>query len=273
MSLSSPGPITVKLPDVPSVPARFRGRFYRITKLLGEGHTNAKLAKSNAAGLGYRSFGLSLSPGKSSGAQLCASASPGCLAACLFRQGRGKVYATSAARIARAVAFVKHRLWFGRKLHSEVAAAVRRASRAGLIAAFRLNVVSDVPWENVFPGLFSAFPDAVYYNYTKHLKRAIRFARGDRPPNYFLTFSRSECNESDCRAVLQAGGSVAVVFRSKPLPPTWRGYPVIDGDETDLRFLDPPNVVVGLTAKGTGKDDVSGFVVDAGGRLSLPLAP
>jgi hypothetical protein len=36
---------------------------------------------------------------------------------------------------------------------------------------------------------------------------------------------------------------------------------VIDGTETDLRFLDPNNVVVGLKANGKAKKDVSGFVV------------
>jgi hypothetical protein len=39
------------------------------------------------------------------------------------------------------------------------------------------------------------------------------------------------------------------------------GKPVVDGDETDLRFLDPKGVIVGLKAKGKGKKDESGFVV------------
>jgi hypothetical protein len=36
---------------------------------------------------------------------------------------------------------------------------------------------------------------------------------------------------------------------------------VIDGTETDLRFLDEKGVVVGLLAKGKAKKDVSGFTV------------
>jgi hypothetical protein len=55
------------------------------------------------------------------------------------------------------------------------------------------------------------------------------------------------------------GGNVAVVFDK--LPSTWKGYPVINGDESDLRFLDPKNVIVGLKAKGKGKKDASGFVI------------
>ena len=64
--------------------------------------------------------------------------------------------------------------------------------------------------------------------------------------------------------VLQAGGNVAVVFatkKNKELPDEWKGYKVIDGDKSDLRFLDDKNVIVGLRAKGDGIKDESGFVV------------
>ena len=85
-----------------------------------------------------------------------------------------------------------------------------------------------------------------------------------------MTFSRSETNDDDCRAVLAAGGNVAVVFRKKPLPSIWHGFPVLDGDQTDLRFLDPAGSVIGLTAKGSAKKETSGFVVDVG-RITLPV--
>jgi hypothetical protein len=55
------------------------------------------------------------------------------------------------------------------------------------------------------------------------------------------------------------GGNVAVVFDE--LPKTYLGYEVINGDDTDLRFLDKKGVVVGLKAKGKGKYDKTGFVV------------
>jgi hypothetical protein len=50
-----------------------------------------------------------------------------------------------------------------------------------------------------------------------------------------------------------------VVF--KKLPKKYLGRKVIDGDETDLRFLDPKNSIVGLIAKGKARHDQSGFVV------------
>jgi hypothetical protein len=258
-----------------------RGMPYQVKKLLADGDSNTKIAKSNAgtATHTYRTWALSLAPANESGHQLCASSSPGCREACLFKQGRGAWPNTQVARVAKAIAYMEHREWFLERLRCEVEAAIRVAKRAGEKAAFRLNVVSDVQWESIVPCLFCDNPDGQFYDYSKHARRAIKFASGGGPKNYHLTFSRSETNQTDCLAVLAAGGNVAVVFRGRPLPDSWRGYQVSDGDQTDLRFLDPTNVVVGLVAKGTGRHDASGFVVDQDSvvqqnpRFALPVAP
>jgi hypothetical protein len=52
-----------------------------------------------------------------------------------------------------------------------------------------------------------------------------------------------------------------MVFR-KCLPKTWGGFKVINGDETDLRFLDGKGVIVGLVAKALAKKDETGFVIE-----------
>ena len=107
------------------------------------------------------------------------------------------------------------------------------------------------------------FPNVTFYDYTKNPKRFNK----KLPKNYHLTFSRSEDNDKDVERVLAKGGNVAVVFGVKnvnQLPTTYKGYKVINGDETDLRFLDEKNIVVGLkyklmTGKGTAgvnKDNV-----------------
>ena len=75
-----------------------------------------------------------------------------------------------------------------------------------------------------------------------------------------MTFSRSEVNDLDAYRLLKDGGNVAVVFKNE-LPQFWNGFPVINGDDTDLRYFDPKNVVIGLKAKGKAKKDISGFVV------------
>ncbi len=85
---------------------------------------------------------------------------------------------------------------------------------------------------------------------------------GKMPDNYHLTFSRSEETSDDrMLRILHKGGNVAVVFRGS-LPKTYLGYPVVDGDENDLRFKDPKGVIVGLVEKGLAKKDETGFVVE-----------
>jgi hypothetical protein len=78
--------------------------------------------------------------------------------------------------------------------------------------------------------------------------------------------SYSEKNFEYANLVKQAaqatGKNMAVVFRRKAdIPKTFLGLPVLDGDKDDLRFLDKPNHVVALYAKGKAKQDKSGFVI------------
>ena len=122
-----------------------------------------------------------------------------------------------------------------------------------------LNTTSDISWENY--NLFEKFPMLQFYDYTKIQKRALKFARGEYPPNYHLTYSLNEDNYDKAVEVLNEGGNIAVVFR-KDLPDTFMGKKVVNGDLHDLRYLDPKNVVVGLKAKGKAKTDYSGFVMN-----------
>jgi hypothetical protein len=81
----------------------------------------------------------------------------------------------------------------------------------------------------------------------------------DAPVHYTYSLDVGSARETHALDYLRAGGNVAVVFRGG-LPETWNGYPVIDGDVTDVRYLDPRGVVVGLKAKGKARTDTSGFV-------------
>jgi hypothetical protein len=105
--------------------------------------------------------------------------------------------------------------------------------------------------------IFDHYPKVQFVDYTKI---ATRFKR-QLPANYSLTLSRSETNESECIAALRNTTNVAVVFACDK-PATWHGFRVIDGDQHDLRHLDPRGVVVGLSPKGLkARRDTSGFVV------------
>jgi hypothetical protein len=87
-----------------------------------------------------------------------------------------------------------------------------------------------------------------------------------------LTFSRSEDNDNEIDVILNESNrlNITVVFDSHELPEYWQGRKVINGDETDLRFLDEPGTIVGLYAKGRARKDESGFVVSTN-RVSLEV--
>ena len=232
----------------------------RPATLLSPGMSNAKTAKSERAGK-YSTIILYLSPYKTSGKNLCAAASPGCISTCLNTAGRGAMSPTQEARLRRSLYFIEDRAAFLDQVRDEIRRHVRRCKRKGILPAVRLNGTSDMPWESF--GLMKEFPDVQFYDYTAIVNRAWAFAGNHPawPKNYHLTFSRKENNEPEAFAMLSRGASVSVVFR-KDIPAEWKGFRVINGDETDLRFLDPRGVIVGLTAKGKAKKDRSGFVVD-----------
>jgi protein gp88 len=235
---------------------------------------DAKTVKGEARG--YLTGILYLAPHTLAGVgNLCADASAGCREACLFSAGRGVFKSVWAARVAKTKRFHHDRAAFMTDLVKDIAALARKAKRLGMVPVVRLNGTSDLPWENISitskssgegsMSLFAAFPDVQFYDYTKSFRRAMRHAAGDMPANYHLTFSRSECNDEAARNVLARGGNVAVVFstkKSEALPEAWAGYPVVNGDASDLRFSDPRRVVVGLKAKGRARKDASGFVVN-----------
>jgi hypothetical protein len=92
-----------------------------------------------------------------------------------------------------------------------------------------------------------------------------------------LTFSLSEENDADAIKALSEGYNVAVVLnigKNEPKPATWGGYPVIDGDETDIRFRDPKGGhIVALSAKGDARKMGLGFVRDKNGGFKDKIIP
>lgn len=230
-----------------------------IRRLLTE--SNPKILKGTKKG--YLSAILHLSPADRSGFQTCAKATAGCRAACLNTAGHGGIRLKSGeengvqrARRRKTYWYFARRTEFMAQLVVEISAHVRKAEKKGYIPAIRLNGTSDIRWESVpvegFASIFARFPNVQFYDYTKIPNRPMDI------PNYHLTFSLAESNDSDAKAEIKRGMNIAVVFDT--VPERYLGRPVIDGDESDLRFLDPPKSIVGLYAKGDGKNDKSGFV-------------
>lgn len=230
--------------------------------------SNAKTQKGEP--LGYLTGILYLVPHKGSGlGNLCPHASAGCAAACLFTAGRGVMAPIREGRMRKTRLFFEDSAAFVDMLADDVERLYARAHKQGLKLAVRLNGTSDIPWERMHNEdgrtLMELFPYVQFYDYTKRPNRKAIW------PNYHLTFSRSETNEDQCGMELASGRNVAVVFdtpRGQALPMWWRGYAVVDGDVSDLRFLDPSHpsgvgVVVGLRAKGRARKGMhGGFVVE-----------
>jgi len=238
---------------------------FGVSSLLAKPESNPKLAKGTK--LGVLSAPLHLAPANLSGYEVCPMASNGCRAACLHSAGNPAYMAgKERARIARTRMYFQARDLFMSCLAVEIKALVKKAKRLNMEPAVRLNATSDIPWERVkvqgFRNVMEMFPEVTFYDYTK------RCNRKDIPANYHLTFSLAEDNDADAMEAFHRGMNVAVVFdvrRGQPLPETYGGSPVIDGDEHDFRPLDPRGVIVGLRAKGDAIGDKSGFVRAANG--------
>ena len=210
---------------------------------------------------------------------LCPFASLGCASGCLNTAGRGVFSDVQQARINRTILYFNDRDAYWKKLVKEIESLKRKAKRENLMPVVRLNGTSDIKWESmpvVIDGvklannIMELFPNVQFMDYTKwpYHKRPTE----SLPSNYDLTFSRSESNEIEALENLWNDRRVAVVFSSKkddPIPETYTikadnqfvPIPVVNGDESDLRFLDPQGVIVHLYAKGKARKDTSGFVV------------
>jgi len=232
-----------------------------IMKLLNSGNTKTRKGEK----LGYITYGMHLAPEKLSGYNVCANASKGCARACLNTAGRGAMSNVQEARIAKTRLFFKDRQKFLDQLWKETEAGIKSALRKSMTPCFRLNLTSDLPWhliKNAGETILQAFDSVQFYDYTPDPSRFSSFLAGELPLNYHLTFSRKEDNQNVCDLLMADGGNIAAVFRNA-LPSKWQGRKVVDGDETDLRFLDPTGVIVGLVEKGKAKKDDTGFVISA----------
>jgi len=208
-----------------------------------------------------------LSPFNISGVNLCPFAEVAkCHFDCLFFAGRGRMNATQSARLKKTMYYLENRAYFFDNLFSDIAAVIRKAERENLTPVIRLNGTSDILFERQsftragieYQNIFEAFPNVQFYDYTKDAKN-----RDKLPANYDLTFSLSGA-EGFARfnaLALAKGMRAAAVFRDR-LPAEFMGRKVINGDESDLRFLDDKNVIIGLKAKGRARHDKTGFVFD-----------
>lgn len=238
---------------------------------------NAKTPKGEKKG--YITGILYLAPNTESGVMnVCPMAKIAqCDKACLFSAGRGKFDNVRNARIRKTVFYYEKTNEFMNEIVLDIKSLKTKAKNKDSIPLVRLNGTSDILWEKQsfilkedvakkvgkkpgeYENIMSLFPEIQFYDYTKIATRE------NLPHNYDLTFSYSGVAkyQNEVKKALSRNMRMAVVFREKDIiPKTFMGVEVIDGDETDLRHLDPQGVIISLYAKGEAKKDKTGFVVD-----------
>ena len=207
---------------------------------------------------GYITSILYLQPAdKVSVKTLCAAAALfGCKGPCLISSGQLGMTTGQNAATKRTILFLLRHDDFVAQLNKEIQALQRKH---GDKLAIRLNGTSDIDWHDVI----AANPKTRFYDYTKIFAR---IQKNDLP-NYDLTFSGSAYSNKSLAITARAIKSefrAVIAFNTKEL----QGEETIpenllDFDDTDLRFLDPVNSVVGLYAKGKAVKDQTGFVIDS----------
>lgn len=214
---------------------------------------NLKIAKTQKASFKRRFAGLSLFPDPI----ICAgSKAAGCMKACLKLAGRGRFENVQDARQAKTDFYHTDRIAFIDQLLAELSNFDRLCARQGVKGTVRLNVLSDIAWEDYY--IPEQFPELDFYDYTKRAKRLFNV-----PGNYRLMFSASgePAYKKQLELGLSAGVPVSFVYRGK-CPDVMFGRRVIDGDASDWINANAGPVALALKAKGPAKKDAGSFVYD-----------
>lgn len=256
---------------------------YKVATILQDGDTNTKISHH---GEEYKVYAISLASSDSSGFNACPRAlrrsllesmqNDGmdileiaewanarglslCSGPCVtWMRGHGQTEFVRQARINLTRWLMENPRSFGAYLRRDFDRAER--NRGDSIIAARTNVDSDVNWLALYPWMYDY--DWRFWDYTKCSERL-----GQVPDNYHLTYSYNDGTlDKDWERVYRTGSNIAVVFDTvwNPqggqfgyLPATWtdpngKTWRVVDGNHSDLRFLDPADVCVGLRLNATG---------------------
>lgn len=204
------------------------------------------------------------------GLNLCPYATPQCIAGCLgHTSGRLTMNTAQIAQKVRTHMGWEHPAEWTIILLDEARREAEKSHEMGHLFLLRLNGTSDAPWERV-PWFLEALRMVgvdQFQDYTKWPK----WRRWDATPDdYYLCKSITENDSPDDVEPLDV--VVVDLLPHEPMPETWNGMPVIDGDydHGDLRVMDReknPDAVVLLRKKGrvlkNVKGDVASFVKPA----------
>lgn len=228
-----------------------------------------KSLRDKRTGDQYLTGVLYIAPATEGGVNVCVGSSGCCRIGCLNRAGNPAMAEKKIlSRVRKAKELHMNPRMFFYKLKSDIANLFQFSEFVGTKLAIRLNGTSDYDFGKDLQDFIREYKakGVVFYDYTKILPRYNKYFNGDSSNLIHHTFSRSEENDKQALKVLENGGNVAYVFYQKQneLPKYYLGYKVINGDNSDLRFLDdvdkeydengkPKGLIVGLSAKGSVK--------------------
>jgi hypothetical protein len=233
-------------------------------------------------------------PGLKEEVGVCVGSSDTCRKSCLVYAGQNQaVEHNNLIKGDRLLGLLREPKAFIRMMVDSMIRHVKACKQAGMVPYFRPNILSDIPWEVLYPELwdYPEFKNMSVYDYTKvggrntSILGKLSSERGADPmlngkSRYDLTFSFSGGNAHLMQKELDRGMRLAIVFlrqlKSGSLKPSattgkvnykaaesfdnmrFMGQRIIDGDEHDLRPLDPQGTVVGLRFKSLrGKESGS----------------
>ncbi len=190
-------------------------------------------------------------PARESGAEMCSKyATPACIYLCLgHNSGRLAMAPAKKARLWKTALYHGDRTLFCTLMMAEIEAHARKAATLGLEPAIRIDGSSDT---GIGFGFAPLYPELHFYDYTKDPHRALASISNHGCANYDVTLSYSGENWDYCCRYLCRGGRVAMVFdvqKGAQLPATYHGFPIVDGDQHDAVYRQPPGVIVGLRLK------------------------
>lgn len=206
---------------------------------------------------------LYIAPSEEGGVDVCVGSSGCCRIGCLNTAGNPAVLKGKLrSRIRKAQELHLSPDVFFLKLKTDIALLKSFADQFNLKLAIRLNGTSDYDFGEKIEDFIKeqVGKGVTFYDYTKIVPRYKKYSQSKL---IHQTFSRSEQNDKAALEILKNGGNVAYVFYQKNniLPEYYLGYKVLNGDLSDLRFLDdnekefgengnPIGLIIGLNAKG-----------------------
>lgn len=184
-----------------------------------------------------------------------------CLADCLNTSGHGKFYNTQFWRAIKTAFYLHSPKTFRLHLLHEIGLFYKRETKKGFKTAFRFNGTSDLNDTIVTRWLENHYPNISQYDYTKDIEKF-------KSMPYNLTYSIQDRESfEDWLKVDHAGNCALVTSQGINDPvlsaPIFDGFKFIDGNKTDLRFLDDQNkMIVVLKGKGKAAKSKSKFIVN-----------